>query len=369
MSNKGHILKTVTVSLCTIILILSTVLCIHALSGHGLIGCQAGTSCSRVLGSRWSFLLGSIPVSALAMGAYTALLLCILYFDRLEPDLQRFTGRIMLVIAGAVFGSAIWFIRLQKSMIHAFCPYCMTAHILGMVLALLVFIWCIRRGVTLRALHFGIGLVLAIAFAVLQALTTPRTLSERGFVQEELPSFTTSELPVIGKSDAPTVITLLFDWQCSHCRHIHLMLPDVVRELHDSVAFICCPVSLSQECNPYVPYGTDLFAGSCDLMRMGLALWRTDRSAFLEYETWFLGRALPSVAEAGEKARELVPDLESALQDPWIDSCTLKALELFGRTSVNGKAAIPRFIYGGRWLVPDADDAPSLAALIRSFAQ
>ena len=357
------------VSTGTIVLVLSIVLCIHALSGRGLTGCQAGTSCNQVLGSRWSFLLGTVPVSALAMGAYLALLFCLLSFDRLEPDMQRFTGRIMLVTGGAVFGSAIWFIRLQRTLIHAFCPYCMTAHILGMILAVLIIIWCARKNVTGRALHFIIGLLLSVALAVLQLCTTPKTLSERGFVQEELPSFDINELPVIGKSDAPTAVTLLFDWQCSHCRHIHLMLPDVVRELHDSVAFICCPVPLSRECNPYVPYGTDVFAGSCDLMRIGLALWRTDRSAFHEYETWFMGRALPSVAEATEKARELVPDLESALQDPWIDSYTLKALELFGRTSVNGKAAIPRFILNGSWLVPDADDAHSLAALIRSFAQ
>ena len=359
------------VSLGTIVLILSIVLCIHALSGRGLIGCQAGTSCNQVLGSRWSFLLGTVPVSALAMGAYIALLFCLLSFDRLEPDMQRFTGRIMLVIGGAVFGSAIWFIRLQRTLIHAFCPYCMTAHILGMILAVLIIFWCARRDISGRALHFLIGLLLSVALAVLQLCTTPKTLSERGFAQEELPQFDTDELPVIGKSDAPTAVTLLFDWQCSHCRRIHLMLPDVVRELHDSVAFICCPVSLSNECNPYVPYSADQFAGSCELMRMGLALWRTDRDAFREYERWFFGRDLPTVGEARNKAQNLIGGeaLEKAMQDPWIDSYTMKALELFGRTSVNGKAAIPRFICEGAWLVPDADDAPSLAALIRSFAQ
>jgi len=49
-------------------------------------------------------------------------------------------GARMLALAGAVAGSAVWFTIVQKWIIGAVCPYCMTIHITGLLLAALV-IW------------------------------------------------------------------------------------------------------------------------------------------------------------------------------------------------------------------------------------
>ena len=78
MGRDTGILRKTMVVLTAIVLLLSVILCIHSISGHGLIGCTQGTSCNQVLGSKWSFLFGIIPVSALATGAYLTLLACIL---------------------------------------------------------------------------------------------------------------------------------------------------------------------------------------------------------------------------------------------------------------------------------------------------
>ena len=278
-------MRKTMVALVTIVLLLSIILCIHSISGHGLIGCSQGTNCNAVLGSKWSFLFGIIPVSALATGVWIAFLICLTLHRSSHLELQFFLNRILLILSGAVTGGAAWFIWLQSHFIKAFCPYCMTAHILGIIIAVLTVIWCIRQNPGHSMLSIGFGLFIAAALAIVQFSTTPLTLAERGFTQEPLPELNPHELPVTGDPDSPHIITLLFDWQCSHCRQVHSMLSDVENQMAGQVAFICCPISLSRECNPLVPQtSTDRFTGSCKLLHIGLALWRTDPIAFSRFE-------------------------------------------------------------------------------------
>lgn len=362
------------VALVTIVLLLSVILCIHSISEHSLIGCSQGTNCNTVLGSKWSFLFGIIPVSALAAGAYLTLLAClILTVSKWTGQQEReFLFHAILVVSGAIVGCAIWFIWLQSHMIKAFCPYCMTAHILGIAISVLTVIWCVKQKPGHSVLNIVFGLFIAIALAVVQYSTTPLTLAERGFTREPLPELSAQELPVTGDPDAPHVITLLYDWQCSHCRKIHNMLPDVVDILSGKVAFILCPISLSRECNPLIPQGsTDRFTGSCQLLHIGLALWRTDPIAYSRYEEWYWGDPAkgwnpPSVEDATAYASDLIvaEKLEQAINDPWIDSYMQTVLQIFGRTSSEGRSAVPRFIYNNDWLIPEADDASALASLI-----
>ena len=372
--DTDKIRKTMVV-LTAIVLLLSVILCIHSISGRGLIGCSQGSHCNMVLGSKWSFLFGIIPVSALASGVWIAFLICLTLHRSCDLDLQFFLNRILLILSGAVTGSAAWFIWLQSHMIRAFCPYCMTAHILGIIISVLTVIWCVRQKPGHSALNIGFGLFLAIALAIVQFATTPLTLAERGFTQEPLPELSPQELPVTGNPDAPHVVTLLFDWQCSHCRQVHGMLPDVVERLQGKVAFILCPISLSRECNPLVPQGsTDRFTGSCKLLHIGLALWRTDPIAFSRYEEWYWGDSTkgwnpPGVDEATAYASDLIgaDRLETAMNDPWIESYLQTVLQIFGRTSSGGRSAVPRMISGNNWLIPEADDAAGLATLVESL--
>lgn len=376
--DTGTLRKTMVV-LTAIVLLLSVILCIHSISGHGLIGCAQGTNCNIVLGSRWSFLFGIIPVSALAAGAYLTLMACILLTDSKWTGAQDqgFLYHAVLVVSGAIVGCAIWFIWLQSHMIRAFCPYCMTAHILGIVISVLSVIWCIRQKTSHILLNILIGVFMAAALAVVQFTTTPRTLAERGFVNEPLRYPNPKEMPVIGNPDAKHKVTLLFDWQCSHCRRTHIMLPDAISGLGDSIAVVCCPVSMSRECNPHISPGIDRFAGSCTFMRIGLAIWRNDQDAYREYEKWFFGTDLaqgwnpPTVDEATEMAERLIGKdrLDDAMQSRWMENYIWTVNELFGRTSRGTTSAIPRLIYNGHILIPDADTPPDLAELISEITQ
>ena len=376
VKDSGALRKTM-VALVTIVLLLSVVLTIHSISGHGLIGCSQGSHCSLVLGSRWSFLFGIIPVSALSVGVWIAFLLCLILHRKnlSDPYLTQFLRHILLILSGAVTGCAIWFIWLQHYMIRAFCPYCMTAHITGIIVSVLTVIWCIVQKTGRTALHLSVGLIIAAALAALQFTTTPQTLAERGFTNESLIYPDPQELPITGNPDAEHIITLFFDWQCSHCRHIHLMLPDAVNQSGENVAVVCCPISMSRGCNPYIPSGPDAFIGSCLLMRIGLAIWRTDREKYREYEEWFFGTDInkgwspPTTEQATAMAEQLLGKdvLKAALQDAWIDNYTKTVNELFGRTSSNGRAAVPRLLYGSNWRIPEADDATGLASLIKTL--
>lgn len=377
MGKDTGILRKTMVVLTAIVLLLSVILCIHSISGHGLIGCSNGTSCNQVLGSKWSFLFGIIPVSALAIGAYLTLIACILLInsDSTAQQEKAFLYKALLILCGAVTGSAVWFIYLQHSMIHAFCPYCMTAHVLGIVISVLTVIWCVWQKAGHIGLNICAGIMLAVILAVVQFVTTPRSLAERGFTDEQLRYPNPAEMPIIGNPDAKHLVTLLFDWQCSHCRKLHLQLPEAVSQLGDSIAVVCCPVSMSRECNPHMPQGIDRFRGSCQFMRIGLAVWRTDRTKYAEYEQWFMGTDINeawhprTVDEATSKAQELIgPEaLDVALRDRWFDRYTDTVNEFFGRTSRGTVAAIPRFIYNGHILIPEADTPSDLAALLLSL--
>lgn len=379
MAKDTGTLRKTMVALTAIVLLLSIILCIHSISGHGLIGCTQGTNCNIVLGSRWSFLFGIIPVSALAAGAYLTLLSCILLIDSKWTGQQErdFLFHAILVISGAIIGCAIWFIWLQSHMIRAFCPYCMTAHILGIVISVLSVIWCIGQKTRRIVLNISIGVLIAAALAVVQFTTTPRSLAERGFVNEPLRYPDPKEMPVIGYPDAKHKVTMLFDWQCSHCRRTHIMLPDAVSLLGDSIAIVCTPVSMSRECNPHISPGIDRFAGSCTFMRIGLAIWRTNPDAYWEYENQFFGTDLvqswnpPTVEQAKAMAEQLIEKdrLEKAMQSRWMENYIWTVNELFGRTSRGTTSAIPRLIYNGKIMIPEADNPSALASLILEMVQ
>ena len=379
MAKDNGTLRKTMVALTAIVLLLSTILCIHSISGHGLIGCPQGTNCNIVLGSRWSFLFGIIPVSALAAGAYLTLLACILLIDSkwTGAQEQQFLFHAILVVSGAIIGCAIWFIWLQSHMIRAFCPYCMTAHILGIVISVLSVIWCIGQKTRRIVLNILIGILIAAALGVVQFTTTPRSLAERGFINEPLRYPDPKEMPIIGNPDAKHKVTMLFDWQCAHCRRTHIMLPDAVSLLGDSIAIVCTPVSMSRECNPHISPGIDRFAGSCTFMRIGLAIWRTNPDAYWEYENQFFGTDLvqswnpPTVEQATAMAEQLIGKdrLEKSMQSRWMENYIWTVNELFGRTSKGTTSAIPRLIYNGKIMIPEADNPSALASLIREMVQ
>ena len=363
--------KALTLPLCAACLLLSGWMVYHSLSGMPLAGCGAGSRCDSVMGSRWAWMFGGVPVSLPAAAVYALMGLCILFLGGKSEEsrsLDRLLWRLMPLLGGCIVGAALWFIWLQAGVLHSFCLYCTTLHLLGCILAVIIVVYAWREG--FRPLWpFFAGLVAAALFAVIQAHTLPDSVYDAGRTEAVLPTFDQGEVPVAG--DGEETLTLLFDFQCTHCRRLHAQLPELLDLAGGQYRIVLCPVPLSSACNPYIPSsGIDRFAGSCPLTRLALAVWYARPEAYAPFWDWLLGDGDPKVqiapAEAEKRARELLgADFEAAMADPRIDAYLRKAEELFGRTSSSEKSGVPRLIHGQRWLVPEASTPAAILALLR----
>ena len=377
--------KTVALLLCAACLALAGWMLFHSLTGVRMVGCGAGSGCDSVMGSPWAYVLGGVPVSLPAAVAYVLLALCLVFLggeSSEDRSLDRLLWPMMLVLGGAILGAAIWFCYLQLFVLHAFCKYCTLLHLLGILLAG----WILFSGRSLSLSKgrpersfdrlrnrswFAIGLLAAALFAFVQSRTLPAAAYDTGRTEVALPAFTDGEIPVLGPSDAPDELTLLFDFQCNHCRRLHQILPDLLEKAGGQYRIRLCPVPLSSACNPYIPAsGIDRFAGSCPLTRYSLAVWYARPDVYEAYWDYLLGggdeRASIAPADAEARARALLGDgFQEAIQDPRIDAYLRKAEELFGRTSNAEKSGVPRLIHGQNWLVPETDQADELLELIR----
>ena len=377
--------KTVALLLCAACLALAGWMLFHSLTGARMAGCGAGSGCDSVMGSPWAYVLGGVPVSLPAAVAYVLLALCLVFLggeSSEDRSLDRLLWPMMLVLGGAILGAAIWFCYLQLFVLHAFCKYCTLLHLLGILLAG----WILFSGRSLSLSKgrpersfdrlrnrswFAIGLLAAALFAFVQSRTLPAAAYDTGRTEVALPAFTDGEIPVLGPSDAPDELTLLFDFQCNHCRRLHQILPDLLEKAGGQYRIRLCPVPLSSACNPYIPAsGIDRFAGSCALTRNALAVWYARPDVYEAYWDYLLGggdeRASIAPADAEARARALLGDgFQEAVQDPRIDAYLRKVEELFGRTSNAEKSGVPRLIHGQKWLVPETDQADELLELIR----
>lgn len=385
--------------LCTLGLALSIYLGWHDLVGGAVIGCGGGSSCDAVLNSRWSSIGGVVPVSGLAAGTYLAMLLASFFIGPRTalPD-RRLAWGAMLILAGAAAGSAVWFIIIQKWIVGALCPYCMATHVIGLLLAGIV-LWRAPMGMSQaatidansdrlrharpyrRGVALGwalIGVALASVMATSQAAFAPPAAFRAGAIQVARPDFNPRVAPIVGPQDARYVVAVLFDYRCSHCQRIHSMLESAIAQYGGSLAFALCPAPLNTECNPYVARQVDEFKDSCDLARLGLALWRADPKAHAEFDRWMFGRESGAMGEpwhprsleaATAKAIELIgqPKLDAARKDPWIDQFLQISVRTFGQTIGPNQSgnAVPKLVFGQRWVTPEPKDAADLLKVLQ----
>ncbi len=387
--------RRVLTGLSALGLALSAYLSWHYLMGGSVIGCGGGSSCDQVLSSRWSAIGGMLPVSGLAAGAYLAMLVASFFIGpRTEAPVRRLAWRAMLVLVGAAAGSAVWFIIVQKWMVGSFCPYCMATHITGLLLAALV-IWraplqfdphptASVRNVSpatplrvmgrLPAISFAMaGLALAGIMAVCQVKITPPAVYRAGESQNNLPAIDPHAVPLVGSPDAPNVVDLLFDYKCPHCQQLHLMLNEAIRRSNGALAFVLCPTPLNTECNPYIPRDVDEFKGSCELAKVALAVWVAKREAFPAFDRWMFSfesgdRWQPrSLDAARAKAVALVGQakFDAAQADPWIAAYLQTCIRIYGNTTQGGNNAVPKLVFGPRWVIPEPNDVDDLISILR----
>ncbi|MGE5522036.1 MAG: hypothetical protein ACM3VS_19085, partial [Candidatus Dadabacteria bacterium] len=138
-------------------------------------------------------------------------------------------------------------------------------------------------------------------------------------------------------------------------------------------AVVLCPSPLNTECNPYVPRDVAAFKNSCELARIGLAVWLAKREAYPAFENWMFtfesgDRWHPkSLEETRAKAIELVgqDQLDAALSDEWIGEYLQTCTHIFGRTMENGKGGIPKIVYDSHWVIPEPNSTDELIRILQ----
>jgi uncharacterized membrane protein len=294
-------------------------------------GCGAG-GCAGVFSSRWSQVF-HVPVAAFGVLVYVVLYAALLWGN----------SRVAAICYGCIIGAVIWLTFVQEAILGHFCPWCMAAHGVGILVVLLGFVthrWddpfklAALCGV---AAAFGLPLgqlygplpathrVAAIPQAVdpeplpedIHAVGTGRKVS----FNKGLKIYDCDSLPRIGSADAEHVMVEYFDFQCPACRTMRRYLSALVDKHPDKVCVLMLPVPLDHGCNSKLPVSEPGHPGSCDLTRIALAIWRTKPQAYPAIHQQFMSDPPMDRATALAFAHEQVPShkLAAAMKDPWID--------------------------------------------------
>jgi protein-disulfide isomerase len=241
-------------------------------------------------------------------------------------------------------GAALWFVFVQAAILKAFCPWCMIAHVLGLVVTGLL-VWTLRSEEPRERLLYPLlqwvaGGLLALGLAQVYGpagkthrLTevAPRDTAPvhaRGpgpkarFANGSM-VFDVAALPHLGPADAPVVMVEYFDYTCAACREMHGFLEALLAKYPERICLITLPVPLEHRCNPALPPKQAPQVGACETARLALTLWRKKPADFPELHEWLLQGRSTAEVKAWVLRHLSEQDLAAALDDPWIGELIL----------------------------------------------
>ncbi len=384
----------------------SIYLTIVSTSDMRVAGCSGdGGGCDEILATRWSTWLG-VPTSCLAAGTWLVGLVASIAAALVRGRGARRTAWSAVLFVGLVAGgAAVWFIGLQLFMVRAICPYCMTAHGLGLLFLLLGVAALARSQIGL-----GPGRVRLVALLALAALATliggqllqpdsrhiemnlaslpgdaaitpdadrfpspaappstaggptPRAnaapvITDTGPGPDRILSvgryfsFNPHHVATIGSPDAPYAIITFFCYTCPHCRDL-FHLYDRMRQRYDPSQFfiVAIPAPVDGRCNPLFAFKptSKSHQGACEYARIALAVWNVDPNKFHAYQTWFFEpdkRRPPQEARA--YAARLVGEqaFAAAMKDPQVALLLRQGIDQIGSLPAS-KVSLPMTFLG-----------------------
>lgn len=324
-------------------------------------GCGPGSPCSTVLASRWAQAAGiSVTVPALGLYLTTLLATFVACCDRCGNRAGAL-ARSWLVMAGCLLiGAALWFLGVQGILLHAWCPWCLAEHALGIVAALVIFSVLSRTGPV-----FGVGprwgvpvVFAAVSLASLIALQAWGPFEDRQaqrfdsrVTRDSGPGadrvlelaggtvvISTREFGWLGPHDAPHVLIALSDYSCEHCRKLHRQLEAALRRYPGQLAVLVVPTPLNPDCNPNIHVTLPEHEHACPLAQLALAVAGERPTEFADFDYWLFApekTCEPSAALAEAARRMPGVDWETAMRSPRVAAALNMAFDVYRVSNAN----------------------------------
>jgi uncharacterized membrane protein/protein-disulfide isomerase len=188
-----------------------------------------------------------------------------------------------------------------------------------------------------------------------QAVASPRTTRKVTILGTEKPiTLDPAGWPLLGTADARFIFVEMFDYTCPHCRETHQSIRGAFERFGQDLAVIALPVPLESECNRAASGGGH--AGSCELSRLAVAVWRCDRGKFREFHDWLFDRSRTPAA-ARRQAERLVgrdplrAELDSGTPGKFVD----RHVDLYIKL---GAGTVPKLLFSDRSVIGSVQKAP-----------
>jgi uncharacterized membrane protein len=375
---------------------ISAYLAWNSLQGGGVPGCGPDSGCDKVLGSRWAYVLG-LPVSLFALPVYLGTI--VLLFQK------TIRWKIILPLAAVVLGAALWFVGLQGFALRAFCKFCMTAHALGAIAALVLLrnnplpANVTAKFVGLAALPIALVIIaqvnssapgpveLASKAPVAATNSSPIIAASNSLPANETnsavvaapsgPNFSfvdgeftvdLTKVPVSGRLDAPKKMVKLFDFTCHHCRDLHHLLKPVKQKYPNELAVISLPMPLDSDCNPLISRTAPPHTNACEIARIALAVFVAKPEKFEEFADWLFEPELPPTPEAAQAQAEKLVGKEAfaaASRDPRVEEQIRMDVNIYAATGrKSGRSAMPQLLFAQGGSIGAVPNAQSLNKIL-----
>ncbi|MBI1374378.1 MAG: thioredoxin domain-containing protein [Phycisphaera sp.] len=322
--------------------------------------------CNTVLNSpRWSTWFG-LPVVFPALLVYAVINAgaWAISINRSRTDMRR-VWFVLYTGAATVASAAVWFAYVQIAVIGRVCTWCMAEHVIGVTLALLIWL-CGGAQLGLdgrrRLTAAGIGLLGVGVLVGGQMMQSPRYTEPVSIGRFE---FKRGEHPVAGLANAPHMIVEALDYSCPRCRRLYGMLHYAQLKLGPDYAITVLTFPISSECNPLYESTEPMHSNACQLARLAHAVWLADPNRFEELHAFlFVNQPEMTIEKARAFAVTLVGEasLDRALKE--VDERGLIKRDV-DRAAEMGVRSLPGIFAGNVRFRALPEDPDVLADLIR----
>src|SRR6185295_9990318 len=117
------------------------------------------------------------------------------------------------------------------------------------------------------------------------------------------------------------------------------------RVYRDQLVILSLPMPLDPECNQTMTRPHPDHTNACAYARLGLHVWRADRTKHHEFEEYmFAGEKPPGINEAREHARQLVGSeaFDRVTFDPWINTQLKLNIAIYELAYRSGQGSMPQ---------------------------